>query len=114
MIAAAPSGASTGSREALELRDGDPKRYFGKGVTKAVAHVNGEIRAALVGREALDQAALDRCLIELDATATKSQPGANAIRAVSIAGSEGRSTIHRRSPLPADRRNTRPRACRYR
>ena len=59
-FAASPSGASTGSREALELRDGDPRRYFGKGVIKAVAHVNGELSSALVGRDAVDQSAADR------------------------------------------------------
>jgi enolase len=82
---AAPSGASTGSREALELRDGDPKRYFGKGVTRAVGNINGELRQALSGRDADDQAALDRRMIELDGTASKSRLGANSILAVSIA-----------------------------
>ncbi len=83
--AAVPSGASTGSREALELRDNDPKRYGGKGVRRAVAHVNGEIRRALLGRDARDQAGLDRALIALDGTPTKSRLGANAILAVSLA-----------------------------
>ena len=82
---ASPSGASTGSREALELRDGDPKRYFGKGVTKAVGNINREIANSLVGRDADDQAALDHRMIELDGTPTKSRLGANAILAVSIA-----------------------------
>ena len=82
--AAVPSGASTGQREALELRDGDPKRYGGKGVRKAVDHVNGEIAKALVGRE-LDQRALDDTMLELDGTPTKSRLGANAILAVSMA-----------------------------
>jgi enolase 1/2/3 len=82
--AAVPSGASTGQREALELRDGDPKRYGGKGVRKAVDHVNGEIAKALVGKE-LDQRALDDAMIELDGTPTKSRLGANAILAVSMA-----------------------------
>jgi enolase len=82
---AAPSGASTGSREALELRDGDPKRYFGKGVTKAVANINGELRGALVGRDADDQADIDARMIDLDGTTSKSRLGANAILAVSIA-----------------------------
>ena len=67
-FAASPSGASTGSREALELRDGDSRRYLGKGATKAVAHVNGELSQALLGRAAEDQAALDRVMIELDGT----------------------------------------------
>jgi enolase len=83
--AAVPSGASTGSREAHELRDGDKKRYLGKGVTKAVANVEGEIRAAIVGLEAEGQRELDRRLVELDGTPTKSRLGANAILAVSLA-----------------------------
>jgi len=83
--AAVPSGASTGSREALELRDADPKRYDGKGVRKAVAHVNGEIRQALLGKDARNQAGLDRAMIALDGTPTKSRLGANAILAVSLA-----------------------------
>ncbi len=83
--AAVPSGASTGEREAIELRDGDPKRYRGKGVTKAVAHVNGEIRKALLGREAGAQAAVDRVLCDLDGTPTKARLGANAILGVSLA-----------------------------
>ena len=84
-FAASPSGASTGSREALELRDGDPRRYVGKGVTKAVAHVDGELSAALVGRDACDQAAADGLMIDLDGTPTKARLGANAILAVSLA-----------------------------
>ena len=82
--AAVPSGASTGQREALELRDGDSKRYAGKGVLRAVANVNGEIATMLVGRE-LDQRALDTALIELDGTSTKSRLGANALLGVSMA-----------------------------
>jgi enolase len=84
-FAASPSGASTGSREALELRDGDPHRYFGKGVTKAVAHVNGELSAALLGCDAAKQLAADRLMIDLDGTPTKARLGANAILAVSLA-----------------------------
>src|SRR6266545_7811867 len=76
--AAVPSGASTGEREALELRDGDKARYLGKGVRKAVANVNGEIAAALVGVD-LDQRALDEKMIALDGTAGKSRLGANAL-----------------------------------
>jgi enolase len=87
-FAASPSGASTGAREAIELRDGDPKRYFGKGVTRAVGHVNGEIGRALLGRAADDQAAIDRLMIELDGTPTKSRLGANAILAVSLAAAK--------------------------
>jgi len=82
--AAVPSGASTGQREALELRDGDKKRYLGKGVTSAVAHVNGEIAAALAGRES-DQRDVDRALIDLDGTPNKGRLGANAILGVSMA-----------------------------
>ncbi len=82
--AAVPSGASTGEREALELRDGDKKRYLGKGVRKAVEHINGEIAAALRGMD-LDQRTIDRTLIELDGTPTKSRLGANAILGVSLA-----------------------------
>jgi enolase len=83
--AAVPSGASTGTREAVELRDGDRSRYLGKGVRKAVAHVVGEIRQAVVGMEAGDQAAIDRRMIELDGTPTKGRLGANAILSVSLA-----------------------------
>jgi len=83
--AAVPSGASTGTREAVELRDGDKKRYLGKGVLKAVGHVNGEIRAALLGRDAADQAGIDRLLIDLDGTDNKGRLGANAILAASLA-----------------------------
>ncbi len=83
--AAVPSGASTGSREAIELRDGDTQRYGGKGVKKACAHVNGEIRRALLGKDAVDQDAVDRIMIELDGTKNKSRLGANAILAVSLA-----------------------------
>ena len=82
--AAVPSGASTGQREALELRDGDPKRYLGKGVLKAVANVNGEIAKMLVGRD-LDQRAIDTAMLELDGTPTKSRLGANALLSVSMA-----------------------------
>jgi enolase len=81
---AVPSGASTGTREALELRDGDPKRYGGKGVTKAVAHVNGEIAKAIAGGPA-DQTAVDRAMLALDGTPNKARLGANAILGVSMA-----------------------------
>ena len=83
--AAVPSGASTGTREAVELLDGDPKRYLGKGVQKAVANVNGVLKAALVGRDPADQAGLDAAMIALDGTATKARLGANALLAVSLA-----------------------------
>jgi enolase len=81
----APSGASTGSREALELRDGDKSRYLGKGVTKAVANINGPIQSALIGKDAYQQAAIDQLMIDLDGTESKSKLGANAILAVSLA-----------------------------
>ncbi len=84
--ASVPSGASTGEREAVELRDNDPKRYGGKGVLRACGHVAEDIRAALLGRDARDQAAIDRIMIELDGTPTKERLGANAILAVSLAG----------------------------
>ena len=80
-----PSGASTGSREAIELRDGDKSRYLGKGVTKAVANVNGELRSAVVGMDASDQKALDAKMIGLDGTDNKGRLGANAILGVSLA-----------------------------
>jgi enolase len=83
--AAVPSGASTGAHEAVELRDGDKARYLGKGVTKAVAAVNGEIFDALTGMDAEDQIAIDRAMIELDGTPNKARLGANAILGVSLA-----------------------------
>ncbi|HLE94280.1 MAG TPA: phosphopyruvate hydratase [Sulfuricaulis sp.] len=83
--AAVPSGASTGSREAIELRDGDPMRYLGKGVRRACDHVQGEILLALAGKPADDQSAVDRIMMELDGTENKSRLGANAILAVSLA-----------------------------
>ena len=87
-MAAAPSGASTGSREALELRDGDKARFLGKGVLKAVGAVNGPIAAALLGKDAQDQAAIDQIMIDLDGTENKSNFGANAILAVSLANAK--------------------------
>ncbi|CRI55672.1 MULTISPECIES: phosphopyruvate hydratase [Pseudomonas] len=86
--ACAPSGASTGSREALELRDGDKSRYLGKGVLKAVANINGPIRDLLLGKDPSDQKALDRAMIELDGTENKAKLGANAILAVSLAAAK--------------------------
>jgi enolase len=83
--AAVPSGASTGSREAIELRDGDMKRYLGKGVLKAVEHINTEISEAVLGLDASEQAFLDKTLIDLDGTDNKSRLGANATLAVSMA-----------------------------
>ncbi len=87
-MAAAPSGASTGSREALELRDGDKSRFMGKGVLKAIGAVNGPIAAALIGQDAKDQAAIDQIMIDLDGTENKSNFGANAILAVSLANAK--------------------------
>ena len=87
-MAAAPSGASTGSREALELRDGDKARFLGKGVLKAIAAVNGPIAAALLGKDAQDQATIDQIMIDLDGTENKSNFGANAILAVSLANAK--------------------------
>ena len=86
--ACAPSGASTGSREALELRDGDKSRYMGKGVLKAVGNINGPIRGLLLGKDPSDQKALDRAMIELDGTENKAKLGANAILAVSLAAAK--------------------------
>jgi len=92
--AAVPSGASTGEHEALELRDGDKKRYLGKGVRKAVANVVDEIAPAVVGLDASDQAVLDQRMIELDGTATKSKLGANAILGVSLAAARAAAQAH--------------------
>src|SRR4051794_6914444 len=83
--AAVPSGASTGTHEALELRDGDKKRFLGKGVEKAIRNVSAKILPALRGVDALDQLTVDRLMIEVDGTETKSKLGANAILAVSLA-----------------------------
>ncbi|PKG39942.1 phosphopyruvate hydratase [Psychromonas sp. Urea-02u-13] len=99
-MAAAPSGASTGSREALELRDGDKARYLGKGVLKAVAAVNGPIAEALAGKDALAQAELDQIMIDLDGTENKAQFGANAILAVSLAAAKA-AAISKKVPLYA-------------
>lgn len=83
--AAVPSGASTGEKEALELRDGDNTRYLGKGCLKAVAHINNEIAPALIGTDASEQSRIDQIMIELDGTANKGRLGANAVLAVSMA-----------------------------
>ena len=83
--AAVPSGASTGSREAIELRDGDSKRYLGKGVLNAVENVNTEIAEAIIGLDAEEQAFIDKTLIDLDGSDNKSRLGANAMLAVSMA-----------------------------
>ena len=92
--AAVPSGASTGTREAMELRDGDKQRYLGRGVLKAVENVNTEIAEAVIGLEAADQAFIDQTMIELDGTENKSRLGANAILAVSMAVSASVPVSH--------------------
>tara|TARA_R110002110_G_scaffold114374_5_gene283784 strand:- start:17466 stop:18758 length:1293 start_codon:yes stop_codon:yes gene_type:complete len=97
-VACAPSGASTGSREALELRDGDSQRYLGKGVLKAVGHVNGPIRELLLGRDPAQQRELDAAMIEADGTDNKAHFGANAILAVSLAVAKAAATS-RKVPL---------------
>jgi enolase 1/2/3 len=96
--AAVPSGASTGEHEAVELRDADPKRYGGKGVLKAVGHVNDLIARELKGRDGLDQSAIDKILIDLDGTPNKSNLGANATLAVSMACARAAANL-RRLPL---------------
>jgi enolase len=96
--AAVPSGASTGSREAVELRDGDPRRFLGKGVLRAVAHINGPIRGASLGLDPQEQGALDAKLIAADGTETKSKLGANAILAVSLAAAHA-AARDRKLPL---------------
>jgi enolase len=83
--AAVPSGASTGVHEAVELRDGDPRRYLGRGVLKAVQHVNGEIAQALIGMEATAQVQVDTALMALDGTENKARLGANAVLGASLA-----------------------------
>jgi enolase len=97
-IAAVPSGASTGKHEAVELRDGDKSRYGGLGVLKAIEHVNTEIASAVAGMSALEQAAIDRRLIELDGTANKARLGANAILAASLAVAKAAASF-RKVPL---------------
>ena len=99
--AAAPSGASTGSREALELRDGDPQRYMGKGVGKAVEFVNTEIQQTLLGVDANDQLDLDACMLNLDGTENKARLGANALLAVSLAAAKAAAAASQRLPLYA-------------
>lgn len=96
--ACAPSGASTGSREALELRDGDKSRYLGKGVLKAVAAINEKIRPALLGKDATNQREIDKIMIDLDGTENKSNFGANAILAVSLANAKA-AAVEKKIPL---------------
>ena len=104
--AAVPSGASTGIREAIELRDKDPKRFGGKGVLEAVRHVNEDIANAVLGIEASDQSYIDRTMIELDGTENKGRLGANAILAVSMAVARERCD----APRPDDERDQRRRS----
>ena len=96
--AAVPSGASTGEHEAVELRDGDPSRYLGKGTQAAVSHVNGEIAQALHGKDAAQQTDIDHCMIHLDGTPNKGRLGANAILAVSMAAARA-AAASQRTPL---------------
>src|SRR6202163_739637 len=96
--AAVPSGASTGEHEAVELRDGDKARYLGKGTLKAVSHINGEIATALHGKDATQQAEIDRIMIDLDGTGNKGRLGANAMLAVSMATARAAS-VAQRTPL---------------
>ena len=96
--AAAPSGASTGEREAIELRDGDKSRYLGKGVTKAVSHIDNEIAKLVSGRSCDDQTGLDQAMIDLDGTENKSRLGANALLAVSLANAQA-AAIQAGQPL---------------
>jgi enolase len=95
--AGVPSGASTGTREAVELRDGDKTRYLGKGVLQAVGNVNGALRDALLGREFDNQRALDQCMIELDGSANKGRLGANALLAISLAVAKAEAISRRLS-----------------
>lgn len=95
--AAVPSGASTGEQEAVELRDEDPHRYFGKGVQKAVAHVNGPLAKLLMGKDLFDQAAIDHLMIQADGTVNKSHFGANAILGVSLAVAKAAAACKRLS-----------------
>ena len=101
--AAVPSGASTGVREAIELRDKDPARFGGKGVLKAVENVSGEIANAVLGAEASDQVYIDRLMIDLDGTENKSRLGANAMLAVSMAAA--RAAAQENAALPLLRRH---------
>ena len=93
-VAAVPSGASTGEKEAVELRDGDKKRYGGKGVTKAAGHIGKELAAAVVGQDATNQRAIDQAMIDADGTPNKGKLGANAILAVSMAAARAAASAH--------------------
>ena len=108
--AAVPSGASTGEFEAVELRDGG-KAWNGKGVTQAVANVNGEIAQAVIGMDAADQAAIDQALIELDGTPNKARLGANAILGVSLAVAKAAAAEDGPAALPLPRRRAARTCC---
>ena len=112
--AAVPSGASTGSREAIELRDGDKARYGGKGVLRAVEHINTEISESVLGLDASEQAFLDKTLIDLDGTENKSRLGANATLAVEHGRGARRGRRKRPAAVPLLRRHGRHAACRCR
>ena len=104
--AAVPSGASTGEREAVELRDGDKKRFLGKGVLKAVGAVNDLLSTEVIGEDALDQALVDQLMIDLDGTDTKKKLGANAILAVSLAVAKAAAEATGLPALPLHRGRT--------
>jgi enolase len=93
-LAAVPSGASTGEKEAVELRDGDKKRYGGKGTAKAAGHITNELAAAVIGKSATEQRVIDNAMIKADGTANKSKLGANAILAVSMAVARAAANAH--------------------
>ena len=112
--AAVPSGASTGAHEAVELRDGDKKRYLGKGVQKAVAAVEGEIFDAIGGMDAEHQAKIDETMIALDGTPNKARLGANAILGVSLAVAKAAADRQRAAALSLCRRHLGARCCRCR
>ncbi len=97
--ASAPSGASTGEREAVEIRDGDRKRYSGKGVLKAVENVSRLVAPQMIGMDVLDQPGIDRLLLEIDGTANKSKLGGNVTTAVSIAAAKAAAVIHGHASL---------------
>jgi len=110
--AAVPSGASTGEREALELRDGDKSRYLGKGVRKAVDNVNEIIAAEIAGMEVTDQIGIDQKMLDLDGTEYKSKLGANAILGVSLAVAKAAAEEAKRAPPPHDEYHQWWRSCR--
>lgn len=112
--AVVPSGASTGEQEAVELRDGDKSRYFGKGTLKAVQNIDGEIAAAVAGMDAARQADLDRKMSELDGTPNKGRLGTNAILAVSMAAARAAATRPSDAALPVPWAESEHRCCPFR